>query len=148
MPVSESGEESPFLFHLGDLAHPEAKRRGPVADLLLARAHQSAPLRGASGDASAVVIDSAYRLHGGGSASITIAALECCICMNEITSEGGGVVLNTAAPFVCGHQICMVCAKNFDDVCPTCRETRRFDLINTKAKSSKKPHSGSRRGRR
>ena len=80
--------------------------------------------------------------------SITIAALECCICMNEITSEGGGVVLNTAAPFVCGHQICMVCAKNFDDVCPTCRETRRFDLINTKAKSSKKPHSGSRRGRR
>ncbi|MAQ17262.1 MAG: hypothetical protein CMN30_21010 [Sandaracinus sp.] len=31
-------------------------------------------LRGASGDASAVVIDSAYRLHGGGSASITIAA--------------------------------------------------------------------------
>ena len=37
MPVSESGEESPFLFHLGDLAHPEAKRRGPVADLLLAR---------------------------------------------------------------------------------------------------------------
>ena len=31
-------------------------------------------LRGASGDASAVVIDSAYRLHGGGSATITIAA--------------------------------------------------------------------------
>ncbi len=69
--VSAAAEGTTILLEDGTYVLPEAGE-GSYTGLYFTTPNVT--LRSASGDAGAVVIDSAYRLHGGGSASITIDA--------------------------------------------------------------------------
>jgi len=69
--VREASEGDTILLEDGTYTIAEA---GPGDYTGLYFTTPNVTLRSASGDASAVIIDSAYRLHGGGSGTITIAA--------------------------------------------------------------------------
>ncbi len=69
--ISGAAEGTTILLEDGTYLLPEAPA-GAYSGLYFTTANVT--LRGASGDPSAVVIDSAYRDHGGSSAAITVAA--------------------------------------------------------------------------